>query len=189
MKQTLEERFWEKVDKNGPIQSHMKTPCWVWTAAKFAQGYGAFQLAPKTTRRAHRVAWELEHGPIPSGMDVLHECDHEPCVRHLYLGTDVENAHDRAVRGQAASGQRHGSVTCPGRLPKGDKHYSHTHPELCLQGEEHGRALLTEKQVRSILSEYTRQYGELPRLAKKYNVGKAVIERIVRRETWKHVEL
>ena len=31
---TLEERFWRKVDKNGPIPEHRPElgPCWVWTA-------------------------------------------------------------------------------------------------------------------------------------------------------------
>jgi hypothetical protein len=29
---TLEERFWEKVDKNGPVPAHRPElgPCWVW---------------------------------------------------------------------------------------------------------------------------------------------------------------
>lgn len=189
MKKTVEERFWEKVNKNGPVQQHMATRCHLWTAAKHVQGYGLFQYTTRTTRRAHRVAWEFKNGPIPPGKDVLHHCDVEACVRndHLYLGTSVENARDRVVRGRAAKGKRHGSVTCPGSLPSGEKHYAKQRPELVLRGEQHGRALLTEEQVRAIRAEHTGAYGELPKLAKKYGVGKAVIERIVRFETWKHV--
>ena len=30
---TIEERFWKKVDKNGPTLPHMETECWLWTGA------------------------------------------------------------------------------------------------------------------------------------------------------------
>lgn len=186
---TREERFYEKVNKNGPTMPGMATPCHEWTGGRFEQGYGAFQDAHRKTKRAHRVAWELEKGLITPGKDVLHTCDNPPCVNtgHLYEGTDAENARDRVVRGRAARGNRHGSVTCPGRLPRGAGHYTQRQPELRVRGESHGRALLTEEQVRAIRAEYTGAYGALPKLAQKYGVGKPVIERIVRRETWKHV--
>jgi hypothetical protein len=103
------------------------------------------------------------------------------------LGDDKQNARDRDLCGHTARGSRHGSVTCPGRLPRGATHWTNTRRTEVPRGESHGRALLSEKQVRSIRAEYNHAYGDLPRLAEKYNVGKAVIERIVRRETWRHV--
>jgi len=186
---SVEERFWSKVDKNGPIQAHMETCCWVWTAAKFAQGYGAFQLKGRAVR-AHRLAWELERGAFIK-LDVLHVCDNPSCVRlsHLYLGTDRENGRDRSERGQAACGARHGSVTHPGCQPSGDVHYSRRSPERLPRGEEHGRALLQEAAVRQILKEYTGRYGNLIELSKKHGVPRSVVQRIVRRETWKHVTI
>lgn len=190
MKKSVQERFYEKVNKNGPTQPHMTTPCHEWTGARHTQGYGLFQYATKDTRRAHRVAWVFEKGPLLPGEDALHKCDYEPCVNtdHLYKGTDVENARDRVVRGRIARGSRHGSVTHPGALPRGEDHYSRQHPELVLRGEVHGRALLTSEQVIAMRAEYVHRYGEIPRLARKYGVDKAVVGRIIRRETWKDLE-
>lgn len=43
--------------------------------------------------RAHRVAWEAEHGPIPEGMEIEHTCRRRSCVavHHLELVTRSEN--------------------------------------------------------------------------------------------------
>lgn len=83
------DRFWEKVCKSGD--------CWTWTASVLkADGYGQFGKG----ERAHRVSWELMHGPIPDGMHVLHTCDNRLCVRpgHLYLGTHQQNMIDVRLR-------------------------------------------------------------------------------------------
>ena len=44
----LEDRFWAKVDKNGPVPAHRPElgPCWIWTAARFKRGYGKFGVEP-----------------------------------------------------------------------------------------------------------------------------------------------
>lgn len=71
------------------------------------QGYGY-----KSSRLAHRAAWEEVNGEIPKGMCVLHECDNPPCVNigHLYLGTRKDNAQDREARGRGVhvTGEQHG---------------------------------------------------------------------------------
>lgn len=55
--------------------------------------------------RAHRVSWLLHRGPIPIGLEVMHECDRKPCVnpRHLRLGTHRENMLDALQKGIVTS--------------------------------------------------------------------------------------
>ncbi len=46
---------------------------------------------------AHRLAWELAHGPIPKGLIIRHLCDNKGCaeITHLAIGTHWDNAQDR----------------------------------------------------------------------------------------------
>lgn len=99
---TPEERFWSKVDKNGPVPEHRHDlgPCWVWTAGKDGAGYGKFNFTvagKKKTWRAHRVAFVLAFGsPPPEKPYVCHRCDNPPCVRpdHLFAGSAQDNTDD-----------------------------------------------------------------------------------------------
>lgn len=81
-----------------------ETGCLLWTAGTGRFGYGRFAIRGINCR-AHRVAWEMENGPIPPGGLVLHTCDTPPCVeaRHLYLGDHGDNERD------AVSRNRHGN--------------------------------------------------------------------------------
>lgn len=134
---TLEQRFWSKVDKNGPTMPHMSTPCWVWIGGKTGNGYGGITIRGRM-RGAHRVAWELTHGPIPNGMQVLHECDNPVCVRHLFLGTHHDNIDDCLRKGRWAGAGR------------GSLHWSRRHPERIARGQKNGQTKLTEDQARHI---------------------------------------
>lgn len=87
------ERYWAKVDKNGPLWQG--TPCWVWTSACTKRGYG--QLGVKMGVRhvkmyAHRIAL-LIAGRMADGMESCHKCNNPPCVNpdHLYPGTHEQN--------------------------------------------------------------------------------------------------
>ena len=66
------ERFWAKVDKSGD--------CWQWQAAT-VDGYGIINspLHDGTHHRAHRIAWEMEVGPIPSDRMMDHLCRNRGC--------------------------------------------------------------------------------------------------------------
>ena len=94
--------FWSRVDGSTPFQ------CWPWIGNKNGNGYGRFRGT-----MAHRVAYELIHGPVPDGLIVRHRCDNKPCCnpRHLLTGTAQDNSNDAMERGQIARGERHGRTT------------------------------------------------------------------------------
>ena len=115
----LAQRFWAKVRKSDG--------CWEWTAARFPFGYGRFSVGvERKSAQAHRVAWELTHGAIPSShLFVCHRCDNPPCVRpeHLFLGTIQDNTADMNRKGRrapAALTPRPGALNGNAKLGPGD---------------------------------------------------------------------
>ena len=97
-------RFWARV---GPENGR---GCREWLGYR-AAGYGQLNWQGVHTY-AHRVAYELTHGPIPPGRylyQVLHTCDNPACCQptHLYLGTPADNMRDRDTRGRHGSRPRH----------------------------------------------------------------------------------
>lgn len=67
--------------------------CWPWLAGKDSNGYGHMYDGQRQIR-AHRLAWELFVGPIPSGLHIDHLCRNHSCVNpgHLEPVTSRENA-------------------------------------------------------------------------------------------------
>lgn len=97
------ERFWSQVEKTDT--------CWHWTtrhnrsdrpAGSRALYYGTFWTKERSYI-AYRLAYELTHGPIPSGLVVRHRCAVHSCCNpdHLVLGTELENTWDRRAREMA----------------------------------------------------------------------------------------
>lgn len=85
---TPHQRFWQKVDKNGPVPDYAPHlgQCWLWTGC-LVEGYGQFAVANSQRIYAHRWAYEQEHGPIPTGLQIDHLCRVHACVRASHMET------------------------------------------------------------------------------------------------------
>jgi len=106
---------------------------------------------------AHIKAWEDRNGPVPPGLQVLHECDNPPCtnVDHLFLGTHSDNMRDRHTKGRYVG----------------------------LKGEKSSHSKLTWSEVRSIRIAYPSTSQR--KLAKAYGVSLRTIQFIVTDKHWK----
>lgn len=104
----LECRFWEKVDKNGPLLLGMDTNCWVWSGATKDTGYGVLKVpGEKRNVLAHVFSYDM-YFVGRAGRWVLHRCDNRVCVRpeHLFPGTHQDNMRDMAQKGRASKGPK-----------------------------------------------------------------------------------
>jgi len=86
------ERFLLYVDKSGGPDA-----CWLWTASTFHDGYGAFRRTringvSGKCAKAHRYAYELERGTIPSNRRLHHNCGNRSCCNpaHMVLHSMTE---------------------------------------------------------------------------------------------------
>lgn len=150
---TLAERFKLQCGKR------TKSGCLLWNGSRDNDGYGVLYSGPPSNRyvKAHRLAYQMHHGPIPDGASILHSCDNPSCVEptHLRAGSHVDNMVDRKAAGKY------------------------------LQGQDNPSAKLTNAQVRQIRKRYRRGLGV--HLAKEYGVTVAVICGIARGVMWKTV--
>ncbi len=88
---TLEEMtalFHKSVDRTSAL------PCWLWTGRRLPTGYGILHRTNKLIVYAHRFAYELRHGTIPTGLTIDHLCFNTSCVNsdHLEAVTQSENS-------------------------------------------------------------------------------------------------
>ena len=172
-----EERFWNKVDKDGPVPEHMPHlgKCWVWTACINDSGYGIFTVKGQNIR-AHRFSYLLYHNTIPDDKPfILHKCDNPACVRpqHLWAGTHSENMQD-AVQKKRLNNK---PVSLEARKKmsealKGKRIYSKLDWD-------------TVQEIRKLIILGDKTYGALA-LAARYNVCQTTILNIYHYKTWIH---
>src|SRR5688572_27787913 len=82
-----EERFWEKVDKNGPFPAARPElgPCHLWTGGLNSTGYGVFNTGSGAVG-AHHAGWTMTGGaPVAKGLVLDHLCRVRHCVRRTHL--------------------------------------------------------------------------------------------------------
>lgn len=163
--QTSEQRFWAKVNKDGPTQANMESPCWEWTGCRNQDGYGHIAISGAVIG-AHRHSFILANGPLPElpgahAACVLHRCDNPPCVRpdHLFLGTQGENIADMMQKCRANQ----------------------------LRGEANGAARLTEAQVREIRTLYAAGGMSRPKIAARFGICYRTVYNLTERRSWAHL--
>ena len=75
--------------------------CFLWLSNRDKKGYGILRFNGKPWR-AHRLAWTLKYGKVPSGLLVCHRCDNPSCVNplHLFVGSYADNERDKVKKGR-----------------------------------------------------------------------------------------
>jgi len=119
--------------------------CWEWTGSKAPNGYGLFYERRVGVKGAHRVSYELHHGPIPPGKHVDHTC-HDPescaggntcphrlCVNPDHLSIATPRANNK--RSNSVSARNDEKTECPAGHP-----YDEANTYVDKTGRRHCRA-------------------------------------------------
>lgn len=135
--------------------------CLLWEGAMNGHGYGTIRAAGRQVF-AHRAAWLIAYGEIPSGKCILHRCDNPACISptHLFVGSHSDNMQDMRSKGR-------------GVLPN-------------LRGESHPASKLSEEHVRQIVTRLLS--GDLQTaIARDFNISLGAIEGISQGKKWRHI--
>jgi len=109
------ERYWEKVNKNGPVPERRPDlgPCWLWTAGLNGNGYGQFHDAkpPTESTLAHRRSYTRLVGPVPEGLELDHLCRVRHCVNPSHL--EPVTGRTNKLRGNGYGARAARKTHCP----------------------------------------------------------------------------
>lgn len=175
------QRFWMRVDKNGPVLNPDLGNCWSWTGGCRGESYSRYGILKVDGRHVavHRLSLILHTGMIDRHpLYALHKCDNPRCVNpdHLFWGTLQDNVDDMFRKGR----NKHQS---------GDDHPSRRHNNsYVLKGSAHHRAKISEDDVRFIRKSKREGVATIE-LMKMFGLTRTSIDTIARGESWKHVEM
>lgn len=82
-------RFWHLVAKPTP-QS-----CWPWLGGTHQRGYGRTHWNGQQ-EQAHRIAWQIEHGPIEPGYEIVQTCGDKLCCNPAHLVSQPDKCKSQA---------------------------------------------------------------------------------------------
>lgn len=108
----IAERFWNKVDYDGPIPSHRPDlgPCWLWKSCiSPTQGYARIWIDGRL-KEAHPIAYRLAIGPIPDGLQLDHLCRVRHCVRPSHLEAVTRKVN--ILRGESPMARESRQTSC-----------------------------------------------------------------------------
>jgi hypothetical protein len=169
--------FWRRVHPEA------LSGCWLWHGATNPKGYGSAWV-DKKSMLAHRRAYELAIGQVPSGMHVLHRCDVPACVNpeHLFLGTHADNMADmhRKMRWRPAHNPG------PKHPLRGERWHEKYANRRTAQGSRSPNTSLTEQDVAVIRTELASGVSQ-SELARRTGISRTVINSISTRRSWRHV--
>ena len=132
--------------------------CWLWSGSLAGGRYGKFQFEGRTVA-AHVAAWAVANGRWPvDGEVVRHTCDRPACINPHHL---TIGSHLDNMRDRNDRG----------RLAR---------------GERQGSSKLTVAKVVEIRQRYADGEGCI-QLGAAFNVHFSTINRVVNRDTWRHV--
>jgi hypothetical protein len=83
-KPITEERFFSKVDKDGPYSESLGSNCHLWKGSRNKDGNCYFSIK-NVTVQAHRWSWEHAHGHIVDDQYCLRKCGRKDCMNPEHM--------------------------------------------------------------------------------------------------------
>jgi len=132
---TPDERFWAKVDKNGPVPENRPDlgPCWLWLGAQQNDGYAQIEINDRKVMVHHFLL-----SSAPKGYQWDHLCRVRHCVNpsHLEIVTPQVNT----LRGTSPTAQNARKTYCPNGHP-----FDLFNTYFDKRGSRHCRACMKER--------------------------------------------
>lgn len=129
--------------------------CWIWMGRCNAKGYGYIEQWPRSIY-VHRISHAIFHGPLATGIEVLHKCDNPPCwyPGHLFAGTHAANMADMRAKGRGS-------------------------PPPIHRGESHHNATLSYAQINEMRSLWAKTKHDQRALAFRFGCSQSTVWRVV----------